>query len=111
MSEYTDNVDVVRGYSWRTSKGEVIQQELDDVFRLLGGLLVAGDFKARPAQPCTAPPVLAPPARTRGRYLRCPRGAGVRAGPWLGVVCSAQRRRGSSVERRAGGGAGSLVAA
>lgn len=47
MSEYTDNVDVMRGYSWRTSKADVIQQELDDVFRLLGGLLVAGDLKVR----------------------------------------------------------------
>jgi hypothetical protein len=45
VSEYTDKVDVLRGYSWRVSKGDVIQQELDDVFRLLGGLLVAGDFK------------------------------------------------------------------
>jgi hypothetical protein len=47
VSEYTDNVDVMRGYSWRTSKADVIQQELDDVFRLLGGLLVAGDLKVR----------------------------------------------------------------
>ncbi len=70
VSEYTDNVDVVRGYSWRTSKGEVIQQELDDVFRLLGGLLVAGDFKARRA---LRPPTALSPVPRRAPSSRHPR--------------------------------------
>ena len=45
VSEYTDNVDIVRGFSFRTSKQDVMKEEVADLFQLLSGLLVSGNYK------------------------------------------------------------------
>jgi hypothetical protein len=50
VSEYTDHVDVVRGFSWRgSSKSEVMQEQIYELFRMLSGLLIAGNYKVRSA--------------------------------------------------------------
>jgi hypothetical protein len=45
VSEYTDKVDVVRGWGWRNSKSDVIGEEISDFFKNLMGLLVAGNYQ------------------------------------------------------------------
>ena len=45
VSEYTDKVDVVRGWSWRNSKTETIREEIGDLLQQLLGLAVAGNYK------------------------------------------------------------------
>jgi hypothetical protein len=47
VSEYTDHVDVVRGFSWRSSKTETMQEQIYELFRMLSGLLIAGSYKVR----------------------------------------------------------------
>ncbi|EKX41270.1 hypothetical protein GUITHDRAFT_96082 [Guillardia theta CCMP2712] len=43
VSEYTDKVDVVRGWSFRNTKADVIREEIADLLQLLLGLIVAGN--------------------------------------------------------------------
>lgn len=45
VSEYTDKVDVVRGWGWRNSKLDAIREEIGDVLQLLLGLAIAGNYK------------------------------------------------------------------
>jgi len=45
VSEYTDKVDVVRGWSFRNSKHDTIREEIGDMLQLLLGLVVAGNYK------------------------------------------------------------------
>ena len=45
VSEYTDKVDVVRGWGWRNSKQDTIRDQISDLLQLLLGLVVAGNYK------------------------------------------------------------------
>jgi hypothetical protein len=45
VSEYTDKVDVARGWSWRNSKHDVIREEIGDLLQLILGLQIAGNYK------------------------------------------------------------------
>jgi len=45
VSEYTDKVDVVRGWSFRNSKQDTIREEIGDMLQLLLGLVLAGNYK------------------------------------------------------------------
>lgn len=45
VSEYTDKVDVVRGWSWGNSKLETMREEMGDLLQQLLGLAVAGNYK------------------------------------------------------------------
>ena len=37
-------MDVTRGWGWRNSKADVIEEEISDFFKNLMGLLVAGNY-------------------------------------------------------------------
>jgi hypothetical protein len=45
VSEYTDKVDVVRGWGWRNSKLDTIREEIGDLMQQLLGLAVAANYK------------------------------------------------------------------
>ena len=45
VSEYTDKVDITRGWGWRNSKQDTIREEIGDLLQLLLGLAVAANHK------------------------------------------------------------------
>ena len=45
VSEYTDKVDVERGWGWRNSRHDSIREQLSDLVQLMLGLQVAGNYK------------------------------------------------------------------